>query len=239
MLKKILNNRLYVSGICFFLAAVIAFGLIPAMYHSKGATTQIIVAAGDIKKGTQLTDPMLKNVEVGAYGLPLNLITDKAEIIGQYAAVDMKAGDYIMVSKLQEYRFDQVIDEIIQEGKRLVTVTVPTVASGLSSHLQKGDIVTVANFIPEKERFSSGGSIYEPSKVIMYPELMELTVYDVENAKTESADQVRAEGDKNGTGYDPIPKTVTFIATELQAVKLIEAEYNGKIHLILAGRSNS
>lgn len=237
MMKRVFKSRIFISAVCLILSGVIAFMVIPGMYRDKAATTRIIVPNTEIKRGTLIEETMLSTVEIGAYGLPADLLGDKAAIVGKYAAVDMTKGDYLMASKLKDFQFDETLDNILLDGKKLVTVTLPTVASGLSSHLERGDTVTVANYIPEKERFTADGTVYEPNEVIMYPELAALVIYDIENASTDSVTDVRESGDKNGTGYDPIPKTVTFIVTEGQAAKLIEAEYNGTIHLIFVDRS--
>lgn len=236
-MKQILKNRIFISVMCLLIAGIIAFIAIPSMYKQKVATIQILVPNTEIKKGTQIAGTMLSTVEVGAYGLPSDLITDKALIVGKYTAVDISKNDYLMAQKFKDFLFDDTLDNIIKDGKMLVTVTLPTVASGLSSHLEKGDTVTVSNFIPEKERITPDGMLVEPSKVVMYSELKEVVIYDIENAQTESTADVRQNSDKNGTGYDPIPKTVTLIVDEVQAEKLIEAEYNGKIHLIFVERT--
>ncbi|GHU94316.1 hypothetical protein FACS1894208_05170 [Clostridia bacterium] len=70
-----------------------------------------------------------------------------------------------------------------------------------------------------------------PSEIRIDDELRHITVFDVENAKTDSVSE--EQPDEN---QDPVPKTVTLIVTEEQALKLVEAEYTGKIHLIFERR---
>jgi len=102
--------------------------------------------------------------------------------------------------------------------------------------LKSGDIVTVAVFLNPKE--SSNGEQSASPKVMISPELKSLEVYSVENSRTQSIEQAREQqqADNKPSSNDPIPKTVTLVVTEAQAVKLIEAEYTGKLHMILEKR---
>ena len=227
MLRRILRNRLIVSLFILVITAVIAFVFLPQLYSQKGATMMVYTASTNILKGTVISENMIKSTEVGSYGLPGNVITEKEEVIGQYASMDMLAGDLLIKTKIQNYKISSVLDEIIKNGLRLVTVTFHTSAAGLASHLQQGDIVQVASYT----------EIDRVPYVISYPELMQIKVYDIENAKTQSVERVRGQTDTPGsTSDDPIPKTVTLIATDEQATKLIEAEYFGQIHLIFVSR---
>ena len=148
----------------------------------------------------------------------------------------MVKGDYIFPQKIADFATDEKMDRIIKEDKKLVTVSVSSIAAGLSSHLKSGDIVTVAVFLNPKE--SSNGEQSASPKVMIYPELKSLEVYSVENSRTQSIEQAREQqqADNKTSSNDPIPKTVTLIVTEAQAVKLIETEYTGKLHMILEKR---
>ena len=232
---KILKNRIFLSALCIIVAAAVSFGLLPRFYKNEDATVMVLRAAADIPAGTRIEDKYLAQVEVGKFGLPEDMINDKAQIVGKIAQTDIAKGDYFFPRKLGNYLADEKLDRIAQENKRLVTVSVPSIAAGLSSHLQSGDIVTVAVFMDK----ASGGQSASP-QVILYPELKGLEVYSVENARTQSTAQVREQqaGGQSSSG-DPVPKAVTLVVTEAQAAKLIEAEYTGKLHLIFEKRGVS
>ena len=72
---------------------------------------------------------------------------DKTQIIGKIAQSDISAGDFLFPQKLGEFVANEKLDRIVKDDKRLVTISVPSIAAGLSSHLQSGDMVTVAVFI--------------------------------------------------------------------------------------------
>jgi pilus assembly protein CpaB len=74
-------------------------------------------------------------------GLPDNIINDKSLVIGKIAKTSMVKGDYIFPQKIADFATDEKMDRIIKEDKKLVTVSVSSIAAGLSSHLKSGDIV--------------------------------------------------------------------------------------------------
>jgi pilus assembly protein CpaB len=229
---KLLKNRIFLSIICITIAAVISFVLLPRFYEDKSVTVMVLRAAGDIQAGTEITDKHLATVEVGDYGLPEGIINDKDLILGKIALTDIAKGDYFFSQKLGVFLVNELFDRIVKNNQRLVTVSVPSVADGLSSHLQSGDIVTVAVFLEQ----ASDGEDSSP-QVILYPELKGLEVYSVENARTQDTAEVRKQqSESQSSTGDPVPKAITLIVTEAQAERLIEAEYTGKLHMILEKR---
>lgn len=232
---KLLKNRIFLSVLCLVLAAVVSFLLLPRFYADKSATVTVLRAAEDIPAGKELTEKQLASVEVGSYGLPEGVINDKAQLIGKVAQTDIAKGDYLFSQKVGDYLADALLDRIVKNNQRLVTISVPSVAAGLSSHLLAGDIVTVAVFLES----TANGQDSSP-QVILYPELKGLEVYSVENAKTQDTAEMREQQKESQSGSsDPVPKAVTLIVTEAQAEKLIQAEYTGKLHLIFEKRGVS
>lgn len=232
---KILKNRIFLSALCIIVAAVVSFVLLPRFYENKDATVMVLRAAEDIPAGTRVEDKHLVQAEVGKLSLPEDLINDKSQIAGKIAQADIFKGDYFSQKKLGEYLADEKLYHIAKNNQRLITISVPSIAAGLSSHLQSGDFVTVAVFIAK----ASDGQSASP-QVILYPELKGLEVYSVENARTQSTTQVREQQAKGqSSSGDPVPKAVTLVATEAQSTKLIEAEYTGKLHLIFEKRGAS
>lgn len=132
---KLLKNRIFLSIICIIIAAVISFVLLPRFYEDKSVTVMVLRAAGDIKAGTEITDKHLATVEVGEYGLPEGIINDKDSILGKIALTDIAKGDYFFPQKLGVFLVNELFDRIVKNNQRLVTVSVPSVAAGLSSHL--------------------------------------------------------------------------------------------------------
>ena len=97
---KIFRNRTVIGVLCILLALIICFGVTPLFSRSASEKTDIVRVTKDIKEGDEITAEMVQTVEVGAYNLPQNLMTDKKEVVGKYATADLVAGDYILSSKL-------------------------------------------------------------------------------------------------------------------------------------------
>lgn len=231
---KILKNRIFLSAVCIVLAAVIAFILLPKFYADKSVTTMVLRASEDIPAGTEIQERNLVSMEMGSFGLPGDIINDKTLVIGKIAQTDIAAGDFLFPQKLGDYIANEKLDRIVKEDKRLVTISVPSIAAGLSSHLQSGDRVTVAVFVNQNaEGYENQSTV---SRVTLYPELKDLEVYAVDNARTQSTAEVREQQTESQPSGDPIPRAVTLIVTEAQAARLIDAEYTGKLHLIFVQR---
>lgn len=230
-----LKNRIFLSALCLLLAAGVAFFLLPRFYEDKSATTTVLRAAQDIPAGTTITEPMLSSAEVGGYGLPEGMVNDPEQLVGKVAQTSLVKGDYFFPQKVGSYLADEQLDRIAENGQRLVTVSIESIAAGLSSHLLAGDTVTVAVFLEK----ASDGQTTAP-QVIVYPELTGLMVYSVENAKTEDTAEIRSQqDDSQSASSDPVAKAVTLIVTQEQAETLIQAEYTGKLHLIFEERGVS
>jgi pilus assembly protein CpaB len=235
---RLFKNRIFITIMCVIAAAAVAFYVIPNMYKNQAATAKVLRFTTSLQKGEQIVSSALEVVEMGALNLPGGLILDKAEVIGKYAQSDICSGDFVFAGKIGEYIFDRTLDDIIAQKKRLVTITLPSTAAGLSSHLKKGDIINIACYIPEREIYTPDGLQIEPSEIMIPIEMRNLTVYGVENAQTESTEHARELKEEQNTAIaaDPVPKLVTLITTEAQALRLIEAEYSGKLHIIFVGR---
>ena len=208
-MKKLLENKLVVGGVCIVIAAILAFLVLPGMYKQKEKTIYICRLQADITAGTKIEAQMLKQVEVGSYGLPESVVKNPDELVGKYAKVSMTTDDFVS---------DERFDKAVSEGKRLIAVSVPSNAASVANQLKAGDKVTVA--------------YYADDTVIIDDTLKGIEIYSVENEDAQNLENVQGSEDKE----DTIAANVTLIATEEQAAKLINAEYSGKLHIILESR---
>ena len=141
---KIFRNRTVIGVLCILLALIICFGVMPLFSRSASEKTEIVRVTMDIKEGDEITAEMVQTVEVGAYNLPQNLMTDKKEVVGKYATADLAAGDYILSSKLSAVPAAENAYLYNLDGtKQAISVTIKSFAVGLSGKLESGDIVTV------------------------------------------------------------------------------------------------
>ena len=217
---KIFRNRTVIGVLCILLALIICFGVTPLFSRSASEKTEIVRVTKDIKEGDEITAEMVQTVEVGAYNLPQNLMTDKKEVVGKYATADLAAGDYILSSKLSAVPAAENAYLYNLDGKKqAISVTIKSFATGLSGKLESGDIVTVI----EADYQGKGETAIPPE--LQYVEVISVTASSGYDANTgEVVDEKE------------LPSTVTLLVTTEQAKVLAELEQDSELHLALVYR---
>ena len=217
---KIFRNRTVIGVLCILLALIICFGVTPLFSRSASEKTEIVRVTMDIKEGDEITAEMVQTVEVGAYNLPQNLMTDKKEVVGKYATADLAAGDYILSSKLSAVPAAENAYLYNLDGtKQAISVTIKSFAVGLSGKLESGDIVTV------------GGADYQgKGETAIPPELQYVEVISVTASSGYDANTGEVVDEKE------LPSTVTLLVTTEQAKVLAELEQDSELHLALVYR---
>jgi len=240
---KIFRNRFIVGGLCFAIAAVLAFVVLPNILDAKEATINVVRATRDIGAGVQITDRDIEIVEVGAFNLPTNTVYDRSLVVGMYARTSITQGDIFLDTKVTDVRFSTLMEKAEHDKMRLITITLPNVATGVGGHLQAGDIVNVRYFMPEQteyeydEELELEVKIDIPPMIVDDPLLERITLYAVENVGAEAITSETA--DEARVSDRLIPKTATLIVTEEQAQAILYAEYMGKIHLVFVSRGGA
>ena len=217
---KIFRNRTVIGVLCILLALIICFGVTPLFSRSASEKTEIVRVTMDIKEGDEITAEMVQTVEVGAYNLPQNLMTDKKEVVGKYATADLAAGDYILSSKLSAVPAAENAYLYNLDGtKQAISVTIKSFAVGLSGKLESGDIVTVI-----VADYQGKGETAIPTE-LQYVEVISVTASSGYDANTgEVVDEKE------------LPSTVTLLVTTEQAKVLAELEQDSELHLALVYR---
>ena len=217
---KIFRNRTVIGVLCILLALIICFGVTPLFSRSASEKTEIVRVTMDIKEGDEITAEMVQTVEVGAYNLPQNLMTDKKAVVGKYATADLAAGDYILSSKLSAVPAAENAYLYNLDGKKqAISVTIKSFATGLSGKLESGDIVTVI-----VADYQGKGETAIP------PELQYVEVISVTASSGYDANTGEVVDEKE------LPSTVTLLVTTEQAKVLAELEQDSELHLALVYR---
>ena len=217
---KIFRNRTVIGVLCILLALIICFGVTPLFNRSASEKTEIVRVTKDIKEGDEITAEMVQTVEVGAYNLPQNLMTDKKDVVGKYATADLAAGDYILSSKLSAVPAAENAYLYNLDGKKqAISVTIKSFATGLSGKLESGDIVTVI-----VADYQGKGETAIP------PELQYVEVISVTASSGYDANTGEVVDEKE------LPSTVTLLVTTEQAKVLAELEQDSELHLALVYR---
>ena len=221
-----LRTRTVIGVFCILLSILICFGLTPLFNRAVSQKVEIVRVTQPICAGEQITDEMVQVVQVGGYNLPDNVIHEKVNAVGKYAAADLAIGDYIINTKLSDapaadnsYLYD------LDGSRQAISVTIHSFASGLSGKLQSGDIVSVV--APDYKK--QGQTVIPPE--LQYLEVISVTAstgYDANTGKAQTD-----EGDEKD-----LPSTVTLLVTSEQSKALAELEVEGTIHLTLVYRGS-
>lgn len=173
---KIFRNRTVIGVLCILLALIICFGVTPLFSRSASEKTEIVRVTKDIKEGDEITAEMVQTVEVGAYNLPQNLMTDKKEVVGKYATADLAAGDYILSSKLSavpaaENAYVLPITNNITINIQSGNVTInqdAALLAGVEVNIAEGAGLTVANgkniYFYDSDEWNSDNFVWGPCK---------------------------------------------------------------------------
>ena len=120
------------------------FIALPLYKDTFSQRTQVIRMRENVKHGSIITESMLETADVGRYGLPDEVLTDKSEIIGKYATADLFKNDYLTLNKLTD-KLDTASSMLsaLNGDKLAMSVSLSSFASGLSGKIESGDIVSV------------------------------------------------------------------------------------------------
>lgn len=238
---KLLKNRFVIGALCILAGLLFSFVALPALHGSnQGAVVGAVRMKASVQAGAQITADMVEVVSVPEK-LVEGGISDAASVVGRYASADLFAGDYLTMAKTTATLAEQSsFSAGMPAGKTVVSITLPSLASGVSGRLLPGDIVTViavpkgsANQSLGVEPETTGDNL---SGAVIHPELEYIEVCMV--TTSDGADAVvnahPGEDTKN-----TLPVTVSFYATKEQALKLAELEQQGAIHLAFVARGEA
>ena len=216
-----LNNRFIFGILSLVLAAVIAFVALPTIARQTNGKTEIVRITQPVLKGEKITSDNADVVEVGGYNLPSNVAHSMDDVEGLYVTADLAEGDYILTSKVSTVPVssDVALNDI-PSGKVAISLTVKTLASGLSDKLQPGDIIRIYHFLETAEEV---------------PELRFVKVLSVTDS-----DGINVDNTKEPT-EDEEPQqsaTITVLASPEQARIITEMENDGVAHVALISRNN-
>ena len=216
---NLLKNRTVIGVICIVLSLIICFAVTPLFNQSISEKTEIVRVVKPVKNGEEIQSDMVKQVEVGGYNLPEDVVKSSDTVIGKFATADLAVGDYILSSKLAEEPAEENAYLYHLTGeKQAISVSVKNFANGLSGKLQSGDIVSV--IAPD---YKKQGSTVIPAE-LQYVEVIAVTANSGSDANTGEQTEESEERE--------LPDTLTPEQSKI----LAELEADGTIHLSLVYR---
>lgn len=216
-----LNNRFLFGMLSLLLAAIIAFVALPTIARQTNGKTEIVRITQPVLKGEQITAANTEVVEVGSFNLPPNIAHALEDVNGLYATADLLQGDYILTTKvsLVPISSDVALNNI-PSGMTAISLTVKTLASGLSDKLQPGDIIRIYHFLDTAEEV---------------PELRYVRVLSVTDAGGVNVDNTREPAEDEEKQQSA---TITVLADPEQARIITALENDGVAHVALISRGN-
>lgn len=219
-----MKNRTVIGIICMVIAIAFTFIVAPLVSRMTTDSTDVPRLSADIKRGTEITEDMLETASVKKGSLPAGVITDKATIVGKYAAADLFAGDYLTEFKVSgEANSADDVFASLDGSKVAVSVSIDTFAAGLSGKLKNGDIIS---FVVVNR---------DTGKSTIPAELNYVRV--ITATTTGGVDQENII--KNDDGTYEIPSTVTVLVNATQAKLLAKYQDNSKVSAALVYRGDS
>ena len=254
---KILRNKFLIGILCIVIGVTVGFVLLPKSQDADINMTKVVRLTQDVEAGTKLEEKMLEIATIPAESVPDGASSALESFLNRYASSQLYEGDILTSAKVRDTLVDPVA-AAAAKGKQLVSVTVPSLSAGVSGTLQPGDVVSimvtskVTQFnqnlglmtpVEDSEETSDWqtgsnliSSVTKESQTYIPEELRYLEV-----CKVSSSDGTDAlvNGDKDKEEPNRLPVTITFYATEAQALKLAEVEQNGEIHVTFVARGDA
>ena len=211
-MKKFMKNRTVLGLASIILALILSFGVTPFLNKQMKSQETIIRATKTIKKGEIIGPDKIIKVKVGGYNLPQDIIKEQQELIGKYATVDIFKDDYFLNSKISDQ--DNSDNYYLKDENMALSITIKSLASGLSGKLKEGDIISIISTSDDGD------------KPRIIPELRYVKILSVISKEGKDLEGVKEE----------LPSTVTLSVDPVQAEKLVEQEQDGNIHMALVFR---
>lgn len=209
--SKLKNKGKLIGIISIAAALVIAVILLLATTVKANEPVDIIAVKTDVAQGKQITAEDIQTVTVSKYNLPTGVMEDMDSVLGKYATIPMKSGDYIFPSKLSASALGtdtQLAD--LEDGQLAVSFTVKSQAAGVANKLQAGDVIR----------------LYSYDQVGGVKDYQELSFVQVISVSDSNGAEVNGGAEVSDTTYS----SITIKATPEQAKKLIELENTTNIH---------
>ena len=224
-IEEFKKSRAMVGTLCLVIALILSFVITPAFTTALNKRTKVIEITRDIKVGEKIQDNMIKEVEVGSYGLSKELVKTKSEVKDMYAVKDLYKGQYLYKSQIgKDIPYDNNYLYGLNGLKRAISFSVNKLSNGLSNKLIKGDVISII-VINQSEKD-------ELKKAVIPEELKYIEVLTTTNDDGNDIDTV----DKNKDKDDIMYQTITVLASDEQAKIIAKAETTQQIYVELVYR---
>lgn len=221
------NSRFLYGILSILLAAIIAFIAIPTVTRKTNSKVEIVRITTALDRGDPITAKDVELAEVGGFNLPDNVATKLEDVIGTYAASSLYPGDYILSGKVSSTPLSSDLTlNAIPDGMVAISITVQSLAAGLSDKLQSVDIIRLYHYNDLSGTLNVVQDIPE-LKFVKVLSVSDSKGLDIDYTKQPEEDEERLQ-----------TATLTVQATPEQAILLTQYENEGMLHVALISRGN-
>ena len=221
------NSRFLYGILSILLAAIIAFIAIPTVTRKTNSKVEIVRITTALDRGDPITAKDVELAEVGGFNLPDNVATKLEDVIGTYADSSLYPGDYILSGKVSSTPLSSDLTlNAIPDGMVAISITVQSLAAGLSDKLQSGDIIRLYHYNDLSGTLNVVQDIPE-LKFVKVLSVSDSKGLDIDYTKQPEEDEERLQ-----------TATLTVQATPEQAILLTQYENEGMLHVALISRGN-
>lgn len=232
-LKAIFRSKILWGSLSIVAALVIAFIVAPMSQSRAAALAPVVVLTRDVEQGTQVTQDMLRVVEIGAAGIPQGAVTDPTSVIGMYVAAQGLVGDILTDTRLSaEYPTDDPILLDLPAGKVAMAASLGDLAQNVASKLRPGDVIQLFAVLDDV----SGDGDHTVVSAMIIPELRAVEILGVTNSN--AADIKELNQTLAGTEDDRRVSAVVLAVSPEQAAVLAGLEKKATLHAALVVRGD-
>lgn len=201
------NKRTIITAITVLIVIIASAIVLPRINKAyMGETTEVFYPTNNIKTGTLITEDMLKADNIPSRLVLENAITNKDDIIGSYATMDLFPSDYFIKEKISSK-----VDNPLYEDKNLIGMSINKPSQIVAGQLHATDKVNIYGYSNNDEK-------------LIFEELKNIEIAYLINQKGEIIND-------SMTAEDSMPTTIVLkIENITQAKQLLELEYNANIH---------
>lgn len=212
------NKNKAISIGCVGMAFILVY-VVPSFFNRTSEEKIVYISSTNIKSGEQITQDMIDKIKVESKDLPKSVFLDEEDIVGKYALNNINNEDLINSNNISDTPLSENnYFNSLENGKQAISVSIKSLAKGLSNKLEVGDIVSV--IVPNEDT----EDVYIPEE-LRYVEVISVTDDD-------GYDTVSTSNEKN------LSSTITLLVNEEQAKILALLEDTKDIHFSLITRNN-
>ena len=200
----------------------------------------VVIAKGDIPKGTTLEPDMLDTKLIIKDYLEPRAVQYPERIVGMVTLVPVSQGEQITFNKLMSPKELSISTSLAMNtpvGKRAISLPVDNLSS-LMGMIRAGDYVDVLTTIPVPVPDANGQQAMQPAVVPLFQNVLVLAVDQQSSAPVETQPSSRYSGGGGGGGGG-IPQLITLALTPQEASLLAFVQEQGKIRLSLRSPADS